>query len=212
MSPFEFFFSFYGLLLGLSLAAIATGMAIAIQNRRRVRIGWLTPLLATFVMLDIASFWDAAWNTFRDAPFSYGLLIAGLVIALIYFLAASLVFPYQIDDDVSLDDHFWADKRLVLLLTTLANGLMVAVSLPFWLARDGGLTTVYGMAVTMLLYVALVIPSALTRKRWVFGALIGLHTAIYLVLAVYSAVTPRADAGHVGQLPSSTTPATVRAR
>jgi len=199
VSAFEFFFSFYGLLLGLSLAAIATGMAIAIQNRRRVRIGWLTPLLAIFVMLDIASFWDAAWNTFRDAPFSYGLLIAGLVIALVYFLAASLVFPYQIEGDVSLDDHFWADKRPVLLLTTLANALMVAVSAPFWLARPGGLTTVVGMGVTMLLYVALVVPAALTRKRWVFGALIGLHTAIYLAIAVYSAVVPRAVVNEGGQ-------------
>lgn len=71
------------------MAVIATGLAAAIQHRKKVRIGWLTPLLALFVGLDIASFWDFAWNVFRDIPFSYGLLVAGLVIALTYFVAAS---------------------------------------------------------------------------------------------------------------------------
>ncbi len=194
MSAFEFFFSFYGLVLGLSVAAIATGIAIAIQNRQRVRIGWLTPLLAVFVLLDIASFWDAAWNTFRDAPFSYGLLIAGLAIALVYFLAASLVFPYEIKDDISLDNHFWENKRLVLLLTTAANMLMVAVSAPFWLARPEGPQIVAGMGVTLALYLLTVVPSALTRRRWLFALLIGLHTAIYLLIAAYSPFAP--EGGH----------------
>ncbi|RZJ97425.1 MAG: hypothetical protein EON88_02940 [Brevundimonas sp.] len=189
MSAFEFFFSFYGLVLGLSVAAIATGIAIAIQNRKRMRIGWLTPLLAVFVMLDIASFWDAAWNTFRDAPFSYGLLVAGLAIALVYFLAASLVFPYEVKDDATLDDHFWANKKLVLLLTTLANLLMIAVSAPFWLAEAGGPVMVTQMAVNMLLYISLVVPSAFTRRRWIFATLIGAHTAIYLLIAAYSPIS-----------------------
>ena len=56
MSALEFVFSFYGLRLGLSVAAIATGVATVIQHRRRVQIGWLTPTLAKFLALDIASF------------------------------------------------------------------------------------------------------------------------------------------------------------
>lgn len=36
MSAFEFFFSFCGLLLGLSVAALATGLALAVQNRRTI--------------------------------------------------------------------------------------------------------------------------------------------------------------------------------
>lgn len=193
MSSFEFFFSFYGLLLGLSVAAIATGMAIAIQNRARARIGWLTPLLALFVMLDIASFWDAAWSTFRNSPFTYGLLIAGLIIALIYFVAASLVFPYEVRDGVSLDDHFWANKRLVLLLTTTASLVMLSVSAPFWLAQPGAHGKMVSMALNMLLYAALIVPAALTRRRWVFAVLVGAHTLIYLVLA---AITYAAVAGY----------------
>ena len=111
MSAFEFFFSFYGLLLGLSVAAIAVGVATAIQHRKRIRIGRLTPLLGLFVILDIATFWDAAWVNFRHLPFSYGLLVAGLAVALIYFMAASLVFPHEIEEGMNLDDHFWDNKK-----------------------------------------------------------------------------------------------------
>jgi hypothetical protein len=105
MSAFDFFFSFYGMVLGLSVAVAATGLATAIQHRKTIRVGWLTLLLALFVALDIATFWDAAWHTFRDAPYSYGMLVIGLTIALVYFIASSLVFPHQIEDGMDLEQE-----------------------------------------------------------------------------------------------------------
>ena len=192
MSAFEFFFSFYGLVLGLSVAVIATGLATAIQHRHKVRIGWLTPLLALFVALDIATFWDAAWTVFHDLPFSYGLLVAGLVIALIYFVAASLVFPHAIEDGDSMDDHFWANKKLVLLLTTAANLLLVAVMAGSILTTSGDAGLLYGAGFTMAVYLALIVPAALTRNRILFAGLVGLHVALYLLVAAYSAAVPDA--------------------
>ena len=190
MSAFEFFFSFYGLLLGLSVAVIATGVATAVQHRKTIRIGWLTPLLALFVGLDVATFWDSAWNNFRHLPFSYGLLVAGLAIATTYFIAASLVFPQQIEDGMSLDDHFWANRRQVLLLLVAANLISVAVLVPVNMARMGGanLLATYGLYVAI--YIGLIVPAAFVRKAWLVGALVGLHTAIYLAIAVLSAISP----------------------
>ena len=193
MSAFEFFFSFYGLLLGLSAAVIATGLATAIQHRKKIRIGWLTPLLALFVGLDIASFWDFAWTIFRDIPFSYGLLVVGLVIALVYFVAASLVFPHDIEDGLSLDDHFWANKKLVLLLTTVANVLAVVAMIPVIMSKAGGAFLLGNYAVTVSLYVALVVPAAFARKKTLFAWLIGIHIVIYLLLAGLSAALPNAN-------------------
>ena len=193
MSAFEFFFSFYGLLLGLSVAVIATGLATAIQHRKKIRIGWLTPLLALFVGLDIASFWDFAWTIFRDIPFSYGLLVIGLVIALVYFVAASLVFPHDIEDGLSLDDHFWANKKLVLLLTTAANVLAVVTMIPVIMSKAGSAFLLGNYAVTVGLYVALVVPAAFARKKTLFVWLIGFHIGIYLLLAGLSAALPNAN-------------------
>lgn len=183
MSAFEFYFSFYGLALGLSVAVIATGLATAIQHRKTIRIGWLTLLLALFVGLDIATFWDAAWHAFRDSPFSYGMLVVGLAIALVYFIAASLVFPHQITDGQDLDDHFWANKKIVLLLTVAANTLMVAVSIMQIIGQPKALMLIANYAVAYPLYLILIVPAALTRSKKVFAALVGLHVLIYLIIA-----------------------------
>ncbi|HWQ85666.1 hypothetical protein [Brevundimonas sp.] len=190
MSAFEFFFSFYGLVLGLSVAVIATGLATAIQHRKKIRIGWLTPLLALFVGLDIASFWDSAWVNFRHLPFSYGMLIAGLAIALVYFIAASLVFPHDLDDGQSLDDHFWANKKVVLMLTIMANLIGVAVVAIANMGRDGGMTIIQGYLINLALYALLVAPAAFARRARLFAVLIGLHVVIYLVIAGLSVVFP----------------------
>jgi hypothetical protein len=190
MSAFEFFFSFYGLVLGLSVAVIATGLATAIQHRKKIRIGWLTPMLALFVGLDIAAFWDSAWVNFRHLPFSYGMLIAGLAIALVYFIAASLVFPHDLDDGQSLDDHFWANKKVVLLLTIAANLLAFAVTAIANLGREDGVTRTLAYLPALALYVGLVTPAALTRRSRLFATLTGLHVAIYLLIAVVSPFLP----------------------
>lgn len=183
MSAFEFYFSFYGLALGLSVAVIATGLATSIQHRKAIRIGWLTLLLALFIGLDIATFWDAAWHTFRDAPFSYGMLVIGLAIALLYFVAASLVFPHQIVNGMNLDDHFWANKKVVLLLTFGANLLMVIVAVLQILDQPRAMEIISTYAVTLVLYIALIVPAAFTRSKKLYGFLIGLHVLIYLVIA-----------------------------
>jgi len=190
MSAFEFFFSFYGLLLGLSVAVIATGLATAIQHRKKIRIGWLTPILALFVGLDIASFWDSAWTNFRHLPFSYGLLIAGLAIALVYFIAASLVFPHDLDDGQSLDDHFWANKKVVLLLTVVANLVGCVVVVIASLGRENEMALISAYLTAMALYAVLVVPAAFARRSRLFATLIGLHVVIYLLIAAGSAALP----------------------
>lgn len=194
MSAFEFFFSFYGLVLGLSVAVIATGFATAIQHRRAIRIGWLTLVLALFVALDIATFWDAAWHTFRTAPYTYGMLVIGLTIALVYFLAASLVFPHKIEDGMDLDDHFWANKKTVLLMTTAANSLMVGVSVLLQWGKPGFAPLAIGMGALLVLYAALVVPAALTRSRRWFAGLLGLHILLYLFSAIAPAKLVQAPA------------------
>ena len=202
MSAFEFFFSFYGLVLGLSVAVIATGAARAFKHRKTVRVGWKTPLLALFAALDIATFWDAAWTNLGQAPYSYGMLIAGLGVAIVYFIAANLIFPEPEDDAQSLDQHFAANKRAVLLLLTLANVLMVALCLSMLVGTPKFTIMAYGYTFNFLLYAVLVIPAALTKRAWLFATTMGLHIALYLVLAVMSAMAPDLMAAGSGAAPA----------
>jgi hypothetical protein len=207
MSAFEFFFSFYGLLLGFSVAVVATGLVLAVQHRKTVRIGWLTPLLAVFVALDIASFWDQAWTNFRHLPFSYGLLVAGLVIAVTYFVAASMVFPLKLEDTKSLDEHFWANKKIVLLLLVVANLLGVAASVAANIGRDGGMALLMSYGVTLALYMALTLPAAFARKSPLVVTMLGLQIAMYLVIAVFTALNPHSILDEEGNVKVRAAPA-----
>lgn len=199
MSAFEFLFSFYGLLLGLSAAVLATGAARAFKHRKTRKVGWLTPLLAVFVALDIATFWDAAWVNYRELPFSYGLLIGGLVDAVVYYIAAALVFPDETDPEAPMDDHFWAHRRAALCLLILANVIGVIGQLAVNLTRENGQALVTAYAINLAIYLVLVGVAAWTKRKWVFGAAIGLHVLIYLYFAVVTIVSPPPGDSAVGQ-------------
>lgn len=144
MSAFEFFFSFYGLLLGLSVAELVGGFSRLLHERHRVRFGWLTPLLALFVALDLATFWNQAWRFFRGAPFNPALLLIGLVIAATFYVAASVTFPRVtaegVETRIDLDDHFWAHRRVVFGCVLAANAMvwallgLLALADPAWAA------------------------------------------------------------------------------
>jgi len=141
VSAFEFFFSFYGLLLGLSVAELVGGFARVLQERERVRFGWLTPLLATFVALDVATFWNQAWVIFRGAPFNSALLILGLIIAATFYVAASVTFPRVSAEGhherIDLDEHFWKYRRLVFGCIMAANLIVGLLFLGLMSANAG---------------------------------------------------------------------------
>lgn len=118
MSDFEFIFALFGLLLGLSIVEVLGGLARTIEARVRpastLRIGWLTPLLGIFVLLDLLSFWMAAWVS-RGVVGISGLSLMGVTLfASAYYLAAHLVFPRQPADLPDLDAHFFRVRRIVL--------------------------------------------------------------------------------------------------
>lgn len=124
MSSFEFIFSLYSLLLGLALVELLTGLGRTVKARLHVaegvpagyRVGWLTPLLALFVMLDLLSFWSAAWLV-RDLLNVSGATLMGVMLfASVYYLASHLVFPDAVPANGDLDPHYFRVRRIVLAL------------------------------------------------------------------------------------------------
>lgn len=138
VDPFEFLFSLFGLLLGLSLAEVLHGFSKAVKARARVRIGWLTPLLGMLVMLDVISFWVTAWFMREMLTITYLTFLGMLLFAGAYYLAATLVFPEQPVPGTDYDEHYWANKKLV-------TGAVFALNLPFLLYE---LVTTYPLSIT----------------------------------------------------------------
>lgn len=133
MSDFEFVFVLYSLLLGLSMVELLGGLGRAIEarfaaeaERERFAIGWLTPLLAVFVMLDLLSFWQAAWTVRGSIQVSGTTLMATAAFASLYYLAARLVFPSEPEGFANLDTHYFRVRRVVLALLLILLGAQLA--------------------------------------------------------------------------------------
>lgn len=114
MTEFEFLFSVFGLLIGLTLVEIAIKFADAIDAHHRRPIGWLTPLLALFVLIDVAGYWLFSWSLRDLLHVRWRTVFIALSVAMIYYLSASMIFPRSEGEWKTLDEHYWARKRLVI--------------------------------------------------------------------------------------------------
>jgi hypothetical protein len=121
--------SFYGLLLGLSVAEVANGVVNAFGARQKIKLGLLTPSLAVFVFFDITSFWIYVWGIRESLVVNWGTMFGGLVVALTYYFAAGLVFPRQVVDWPDLNEHYRRHKRLVYGCIIVANFTMGTVAI-----------------------------------------------------------------------------------
>lgn len=182
MSGFDFFFSFFGLILGLSVAEVMTGFARVLKRRNRIRVGYVTPLLAGLLLLDLASFWSNTWGMLQNVEMSLHLLILGMLVAGTYFLAASLVFPDDMAEWSSLDDFYDAHKRWVLGGVWLANmisgfGFAALVTTPaeFWSAVVGR-----DSLITVARFSAIIGGAAFIRDHRINAALFLAGMGVYL--------------------------------
>lgn len=187
MSHFEFVFALFGLLLGLSIAEVLGGLARSIEARLRpgvtLRIGWLTPLLGIFVLLDLLSFWQAAWTVRHAIVVSGHSLMAVTVFASAYYLAAHLVFPREPAEHAELDGHYFRVKRIVLgvMLALLACQLVFYASTPaiapaLMRPLALGLTIVLG-----LLMIAAMAVRGVRANQIVMAALVARYLIVYLL-------------------------------
>lgn len=119
MDAFNFAFSLFAIILGLSLVEVLTGFARALKRRRVVHLGWLTPMAAIFVMLDLTGFWESSWGSRRFVSPQYGYLLIGLLVSSLYYLAASVIFPGEFGDGrrtmqgTDFDAHYMQHRRQV---------------------------------------------------------------------------------------------------
>ena len=184
MDAFNFVFSLFGLLLGFSLAEVLSGFAKALNRRHVVRLGWLTPLLAVFLMLDLTGFWSWAWGDREQLAPAYGILIAGLFVSGLYYLAASIVFPSEFGEHTDFDQHYIDHRRFVLGAVFICNLIPVA---PDFITRGSAIPGIE-LVQTGLYFGALIIAWA-TRNKAVNIAALAILIAV-LSFAGLASVVP----------------------
>lgn len=186
MTPFEFIFVLYSLLLGLSLVELLGGLGRALEYKfardasgQQFAIGWLTPLLAVFVMLDLLSFWIFAWVVRDLLTLSAATLLSVMAFASAYYLAARLVFPTEPDNFVDLDNHYLRVRKVVfgILITLVAAQWIYLVATP---ELRGIATSPLSLVLTGML-VVLMGAAIFVRHKVIAAVLMALLIARYLV-------------------------------
>ncbi len=162
MSAFEFFFTLFGLILGLAVAVVIGGLSDLLRARNHIPIGRLTPMLAVVVLFDVAAAWISTWTGLSDVRVAHGPFFAALVVAGLYFFAASMVFPKDDGEWASLDDYYMGHRRAVLGSLLAANIGVVAIEAATagrWMAiidhftRTGPASALWWLILTLLLVV-----------------------------------------------------------
>lgn len=144
MDAFNFAFSLFAIVLGLSLVEVLGGFARVLKRRRGARsvgldgtshpnahVGWLTPMLAIYVMLDLTSFWEWGWGARRFVNPGYGVLVIGLLISGLYYVAASIIFPSEMGERADFDAHYMAHRRQVFGAVLTCNIILFAIVAAF---------------------------------------------------------------------------------
>lgn len=193
MSGFDLVFAMFGLVLGMAITEVLAGLARALRLQRGprdVRIGWLTPMLGVFVMLDLTSFWMVAFGAREQIGANYLTLIMVLAIVGIYYLAASLIFPDDPEDWPDFDEHYDRQHKMVIGGLLAANLLSSAGQIALEVIAptpdadmpsdfDAAVDGLTGLGVLVLLFVLW----RVTGRR-ANGVVLGLLIALLLVGAV----------------------------
>lgn len=176
MTSFEFAFSLFGLVLGLSVAEVMGGFARVMRARRSMRLGWLTPLLGILLMVDLVTFWANAWDMRAAIPPSFVALLYGTTIAAIYYLSAALVFPNPLSDWPDLDAYFLRHKGQVMVGVLIANLMVMTARVLLY----GNIFTSWPRIAVPLVYSGVAIGLIATQNKRLCIALLCVLLAMYV--------------------------------
>lgn len=174
-------FGFYGLLLGLAVVEIATRFSGAYDSRQQRPLGVVAPLFGILLLVDLITFWTNAW-AYRDLPqVNFLIALAVAIVALLYYFAATQVFPKTTDRE-RLDDHIMEHRRIVAICMLAANLMtqippaISAFTTP-WPWSD----VILWLGLNLVYYVLLGLAAVARSKRIVATALI--VAIVYIVTA-----------------------------
>ena len=184
MTSFEFLFGLFGLLLGFILIEVLGGLMRTLRARlpsgpgvkAEVHVGWLTPLLGAFTMLNVLVWWGNVWGMQDVLPIGYDTMTLGLILCSFYYFAASMIFPDNPRAWPDVDDWFWLHRRQVL-------GCILAANSPLFLwgfVQGGTSNELIVHSVVVALTISLLLLATFANKISIVTASLAILIAIHL--------------------------------
>jgi hypothetical protein len=112
----------------------------------------------------------------REAiPPSFAALLFGTVIAAVYYLSASLVFPATVTEWPDLDAYFLRHKGQVMIGVMTANLMVMAARILLY----GNIFTSWQSVTIPVLFTGLGLALVFSNSKWLCGAILGVLLALY---------------------------------
>ena len=110
MGVFEYLGVIISVIMGLGVTHILGGLSKTIHHRRTINTYWVHSLWAFNVLLYVVTIWWGMfwWSGLENwSYFNFMMLIS---YAIMLFLAASLIYPWDFEKDVDLEEHFYETR------------------------------------------------------------------------------------------------------
>jgi len=189
MSGFDLVFAMFGLVLGLAITEVLAGFARVIKMRRKAHVGWLTPLLGLYVLIDMTTFWSTVYAHREHLHANLATLLVVLLFVGSYYLISTLIFPDDPDEWPDFDAYYDRHNRQVLGgVLALTCGLILVSIITSAMGLEVKADTVGGpnawiAMIAGLLHIPVLVLLLIVKSRRLNIALLTTQIALMLIAA-----------------------------
>lgn len=136
MGVFEYLGVLLSVIMGLGVTHLLAGLSKAIHHRKTLSFYWVHTLWTVNILIYVVIIWWGMfwWSGQQEWSFFQFLLL--ILYAILLFLAASLLFPWDLPDDFDFEVHFFDTRPWFFSVLTFAWCIDVPETV---LKSDGGL-------------------------------------------------------------------------
>ena len=172
MNPFDYLFSFYGLLLGIAVANVAIGFADMWRDCERISVGTCPPLVASSVLFGGMNVWLEMWHTRPFVTVDGIQMLTAAAVSLPYVFVSRAIFPgLENKAERSLEEHYLKHRKLILIMLAVPPIVSVSSHILLDRVRYSGLEEIWVVTRTMLPLVLIPFASRSTQR----GGLVALN-------------------------------------
>jgi hypothetical protein len=179
MDPFEYLVVLTSIVLGLAVTRVIAGVGNIIQTRRKKRSYWVHIVWMINLLLTITIVWWVAYRWRMQQHWTFFLFLWLLLTPTLLYLISALIFP-DTDEAVLVSDwhvYYYEHHRDIFLLYALVFPLDLIDTMLKGFGHFRAQGPLY--LSTMLLWLALLLFAAFTRKR-------GYHAFLALLFLTYN--------------------------
>ncbi len=110
MSVFEYLGVLLSVIMGLGVTHLLAGISKTIHYRKTLRLFWVHTLWTFNILIQIVIIWWGMFWWSGQAEWSFFNFLLLLLYAIVLFLAASLLYPWELPSDFDFEAHFFETR------------------------------------------------------------------------------------------------------